>query len=93
MNATSNPGAYRFVVVSNRLPVDHVIDADGSGSWARSPGGLVTALEPVMRNTSTACSDERCSSWAQRSFSAEPAIEAIGPGCQIATPFASAGSG
>ena len=44
-------GGYDFVVVSNRLPVDHVIDADGSGSWKTSPGGLVTALEPVMRTT------------------------------------------
>ncbi len=40
---------YDFVVVSNRLPVDRVTEADGSGSWAHSPGGLVTALEPVMR--------------------------------------------
>jgi trehalose 6-phosphate synthase len=42
---------YDFVVVSNRLPVDGVIDADGSVRWARSPGGLVTAIEPVMRAT------------------------------------------
>ena len=40
---------YDFVVVSNRLPVDHVTDDDGVESWTRSPGGLVTALEPVMR--------------------------------------------
>ncbi|MET0735696.1 MAG: trehalose-6-phosphate synthase [Microbacterium sp.] len=38
-----------FVVVANRLPVDRVTDADGEDSWRRSPGGLVTALEPVMR--------------------------------------------
>ena len=38
-----------FVVVANRLPVDRVVDADGEPSWRRSPGGLVTALEPVMR--------------------------------------------
>lgn len=36
-----------FVVVANRLPVDR----DDDGGWRRSPGGLVTALEPVMRNT------------------------------------------
>lgn len=42
-------GEYGFIVVSNRLPVDRIFDADGSASWARSPGGLVTALEPVMR--------------------------------------------
>ncbi|MFF2484898.1 trehalose-6-phosphate synthase [Microbacterium sp. NPDC058062] len=41
--------AAELVVVANRLPVDRVADAaDGSG-WRRSPGGLVTALEPVMR--------------------------------------------
>lgn len=40
---------YDFVVVSNRLPVDRVIDADGTARWQRSPGGLVAALEPVMR--------------------------------------------
>ena len=38
-----------LVVVANRLPVDRVIGADGSTSWRVSPGGLVTALEPVMR--------------------------------------------
>ena len=40
---------YDFVVVSNRLPVDRVTHADGTSTWTRSPGGLVTALEPVMR--------------------------------------------
>jgi len=40
---------YDFVVVSNRLPVDRVTAPDGSPGWTRSPGGLVTALEPVMR--------------------------------------------
>ncbi len=40
---------YAFVVVSNRLPVDHVTEPDGSSHWRPSPGGLVTALEPVMR--------------------------------------------
>lgn len=34
-----------FVVVANRLPVDR----DDDGGWRHSPGGLVTALEPVMR--------------------------------------------
>jgi trehalose 6-phosphate synthase len=32
-------------VVANRLPVDRV---EGTDDWRRSPGGLVTALEPVM---------------------------------------------
>jgi len=41
--------SYDFVVVSNRLPVDRVVDAEGNASWTTSPGGLVTALEPVMR--------------------------------------------
>ena len=37
-----------FVVVANRLPVDR---ADGSGAWRPSPGGLVTALAPVIRQS------------------------------------------
>src|SRR4051812_34568423 len=36
------------VVVANRLPVDQVTDADGTTRWQRSPGGLVTALEPFV---------------------------------------------
>ncbi len=38
-----------FVVVANRLPVDRVEDEDGT-SWRTSPGGLVTALDPVMHS-------------------------------------------
>jgi trehalose 6-phosphate synthase len=38
-----------LVIVANRLPVDRVTDADGNPAWRRSPGGLVTALEPVLR--------------------------------------------
>ena len=39
-------GVSDFVVVANRLPVDQVTDPDGTTRWQRSPGGLVTALEP-----------------------------------------------
>ena len=42
---------YPLVVVANRLPVDLTAAADGTPSWSRSPGGLVSALEPVMRST------------------------------------------
>lgn len=38
-----------FVVVANRLPVDRVEHPDGTIDWRTSPGGLVTAFEPVMR--------------------------------------------
>ncbi len=38
-----------IVVVANRLPVDRVVSEDGEVSWRPSPGGLVSALEPVMR--------------------------------------------
>jgi trehalose 6-phosphate synthase len=41
---------YDLVVVANRLPVDRVVEDDGSVSWRRSPGGLVTAVEPVMQS-------------------------------------------
>lgn len=40
---------YEIVVVANRLPVDLTVEADGTTSWRRSPGGLVSALEPVMQ--------------------------------------------
>jgi trehalose 6-phosphate synthase len=36
-----------FVVVANRLPVDSVPEEEGGG-FRRSPGGLVTALHPVL---------------------------------------------
>ena len=36
------------VVVANRLPVDQVTEPDGSVRYQRSPGGLVTALEPFV---------------------------------------------
>lgn len=48
--STTDTETFDFVVVSNRLPVDRVIGEDGHAEWHRSPGGLVTALEPVMRN-------------------------------------------
>src|ERR1700723_4143255 len=38
-----------FVVVANRLPVDLERLPDGTTAWKRSPGGLVTALEPMLR--------------------------------------------
>jgi trehalose 6-phosphate synthase len=44
-----DPQRRDFVVVANRLPVDRVVDAAGVARWQRSPGGLVTALAPVMR--------------------------------------------
>ena len=36
-----------FVVVANRLPVDQVTTDEGT-EWRRSPGGLVTALRPIL---------------------------------------------
>jgi alpha,alpha-trehalose-phosphate synthase [UDP-forming] len=45
---------YEFVVVANRLPVDLTVSEEGTTSWQRSPGGLVSALEPVMQATAGA---------------------------------------
>ncbi|VXA98668.1 Trehalose-6-phosphate synthase [Citricoccus sp. K5] len=42
------PGHSDLVVVANRLAVDRVLEEDGTSSWRRSPGGLVTALAPIM---------------------------------------------
>jgi trehalose 6-phosphate synthase len=45
----SSSGSADLVIVANRLPVDRVTNDDGSPGWRTSPGGLVTALEPVLR--------------------------------------------
>ncbi len=37
-----------LVVVANRLPVEYTPDSP-EGGWSRSPGGLVSALEPALR--------------------------------------------
>lgn len=42
--------AAEFVVVANRLPVDRIIGPGGEEEWRTSPGGLVAALEPMMRH-------------------------------------------
>jgi trehalose 6-phosphate synthase len=47
--ASSAAGESDFVVVANRLPIDMERLPDGSTTWRRSPGGLVTALEPLLR--------------------------------------------
>nr|WP_218714115.1 trehalose-6-phosphate synthase [Arthrobacter sp. BF1] len=46
--ATTPTGNSDFIVVSNRLPVDRVVNEGSDDGWRRSPGGLVTALAPVM---------------------------------------------
>jgi trehalose 6-phosphate synthase len=60
------PG-YSFVVVASRLPVDRSEDADGQTHWRASPGGLVAALEPVVRQAGGA--------WVGWPGDAEPAPE------------------
>ncbi|MGN6302147.1 MAG: alpha,alpha-trehalose-phosphate synthase (UDP-forming) [Angustibacter sp.] len=40
---------FDLVVAANRLPVDRVVEPDGTSSWRTSPGGLVTAMESVMK--------------------------------------------
>ncbi len=46
---SATTGRYSFVVVANRLPVDQVEGLAGTNEWIMSPGGLVTAMAPVMR--------------------------------------------
>ncbi len=45
-----HPPKAELVVVANRLPVDLEKLPDGGRRWKRSPGGLVTALEPMLRS-------------------------------------------
>jgi trehalose 6-phosphate synthase len=47
--SSQRKSGHGFVVVASRLPVDRVEGPHGRAEWQRSPGGLVTALEPVMR--------------------------------------------
>ncbi|MGC5628260.1 alpha,alpha-trehalose-phosphate synthase (UDP-forming) [Georgenia sp. Z1344] len=54
-DATTGPvdaagDGYDLVVVANRLAVDAVEGPDGETEWRRSPGGLVTALAPIMQS-------------------------------------------
>lgn len=53
-SSTESFGDSDFVVVANRLPVDLERLPDGTTTWKRSPGGLVTALEPLLRRRSGA---------------------------------------
>lgn len=39
-----------FVVVANRLPVYRVEGSDGTTAWRTSPGGLVSALRPILQD-------------------------------------------
>ncbi|MFL6099022.1 MAG: trehalose-6-phosphate synthase [Actinomycetales bacterium] len=48
--APADRQTHDLVVVANRLPVDKVSTADGEVEWRPSPGGLVTAMEPVMKD-------------------------------------------
>ncbi|MGV0716305.1 trehalose-6-phosphate synthase [Mycolicibacterium sp. XJ662] len=50
MSPQAGAGNSDFVVVANRLPIDMERLPDGSTTWKRSPGGLVTALEPLLRS-------------------------------------------
>ena len=74
------------VVVANRLPVDQVTDPDGTVRWQRSPGGLVTALEPFVAG--------RGGAWVGWSGSAGEAPGPLRPGraswCSL-PPLAAAG--
>src|SRR5215468_10209926 len=39
-----------LVVMANRLPIDETVTDCGVREWRRSPGGLVSALHPVLRD-------------------------------------------
>ena len=46
--APPHAGAMNLVVVANRLPV-RMSEHRGERRWSPSPGGLVSALEPALR--------------------------------------------
>lgn len=47
--SASSEASFDLVIAANRLPVDRDTAADGSETWRTSPGGLVTAMDAVMR--------------------------------------------
>ena len=67
-----------FVVVANRLPVDRLVKENGDVDWQTAPGGLVTALEPVMRQRGGAwvgwhgAPDEEVESFEHDGYTIEP---------------------
>ncbi|GAA1637098.1 alpha,alpha-trehalose-phosphate synthase (UDP-forming) [Catellatospora bangladeshensis] len=46
---TAGRAGYDLLVLANRLPVDRITSSTGDSRWQRSPGGLVTALHPIMQ--------------------------------------------
>lgn len=40
--------SYDLTILSNRLPIDRIDEVASETKWRRAPGGLVSALEPVM---------------------------------------------
>jgi trehalose 6-phosphate synthase len=48
-DAPTHTGHAQLIVVANRLPI-HAVEEGTSIDWAPSPGGLVSALAPVLRN-------------------------------------------
>ncbi len=67
-----------LVVVANRLPVERADDGGGADEWKPSPGGLVSALTPVLqRNGGTwigwsGSPDERLEPFSVEGFSVVP---------------------
>jgi trehalose 6-phosphate synthase len=51
---TGAGASFDLVVAANRLPVDFVVDDAGEGTWQRSPGGLVSAMEGAMADREAA---------------------------------------
>ena len=75
ISPTDDESGAEFVVVANRLPVDKEVLADGTVRWKRSPGGLVTALEPILR--------EKTGAWVGWSGIADSADNPDIPGIDI----------
>ncbi|MDN5796435.1 MAG: trehalose-6-phosphate synthase [Intrasporangium sp.] len=50
MSSTPERKTFDLVIAANRLPVDQVVTDSGEAEWRRSPGGLVTAMDSVMRD-------------------------------------------
>ena len=74
-----------FVVVANRLPIDMERLPDGTTEWKRSPGGLVTALEPLLRGGAGPGSAGRAYPTATRTRSSRTTCSCTRCGCPPTT--------
>ncbi len=82
MTNTNAHDTAELVIVANRLPLRRSVDAEGIVSWLPSPGGLVTAIQPMIEQF------DRTAAWiGWDGTTGEEPQEPFGDGRITAVPF------